>query len=108
MTDPAPETVAPGNGPVAGGNLPEIDYDKLAQSLKSVLPQSPAVPAPVAPSNNGYATKEEIDALPEKMVNAFREAFTPAAPPATEQPPPAEEPKTPGKRTFSEWWGGVR
>lgn len=112
MTQPAPENpqpnVAPGNGQVAPSNLPEIDYDKLAQSLKSVLPQSTPAPAPVAPSNNsGFATKEEIDALPEKMVNAFREAFTLASPPAAEPPKEEEAPKEPGKKSsLSEWWFG--
>lgn len=109
MTQPAgenpAENVAPSNGPA-------IDYDKLSatltESLKGIFPQAPAQPAPVA-SGNDADLRVAIDALPEKIVNGIREAFAPATPPAAEEPSKEkEEVKQPGKRTFAEFWGGVR
>jgi hypothetical protein len=105
MTEQTPENPTQ---EVAKGNVPEIDYDKLAASLKNVLPQAPApVQQPVASGNSDFATRAEIDALPEKMVNAFREAFTPAKAPE-EEAPKEEAPATkePGSKSFVERWFG--
>lgn len=62
--------------------------------------------------------RESLDALPERLVNAIREALPqqPAQPAQSQSQQAAEtkkEPETkkeaptvPGKKTFAEWWFG--
>lgn len=76
-------------------------------------PQQQQSPPSYSGGNSDLAQK--LDALPEKIVNAIREATgqnrpqqqqqPPAAPPAT--PPAAQTPDTPPKeKTFAEKWFG--
>lgn len=107
-----PEEIPPANTETPPANPP----------APPVTPPTPPAQPPANPAANGEPSFREVmanlNSMPEKLVDAMREAFQQNAPKAPETPketktetakaetPPAETKVTPGKKSFSAWWFG--
>jgi hypothetical protein len=79
------------------------------QPQQTPAPQPQQQPAQESRGNDDVLTA--LNALPERIVNAVREAVVP--PKQTETPAPKQESqqqtqqtKTPGRKSFADWWFG--
>jgi hypothetical protein len=117
VSEQTPEVTNQDNQGQSGSNQP------ASQSVTQSPPQSPpqSHSAPAQPAGTPFVAelRDALNALPERLVNALREATpqTPAEPTQKRQrrddsdsdserdrTSQADKAKTPGKRTFAEMW----
>ncbi len=94
-----PATSQPSSQPSTN---PETQSPAPPPSTSSPAPSG--TPTPATSRNDNGDVIAAINAMPERITNALREALQPAKP--AETPPPATStPNEPGKpKSFSEWW----
>ncbi len=96
--------------PTAAQQTAQATLDSVVPPAQQTLPPAAAAQQS-APANFSPADMmNAINALPERIANAVREATVPPATPPAAAAPPASAAqkveKSPGEMTFSEWWSG--